>query len=72
MTRLEKKVDDLEKRLKTVESRTNSLVQPFIQLWPTVRAPHGMPQTALPNSRIPEIWGRGEVNGWPYLIVPTN
>ena len=71
---LENKIGDLEKRLKSVESRTNWIGQPYAFSSPGVsrRQTPGGTGVVMPHSGPPTIWSQGEVNGWPYYVVPAN
>ncbi|MBI4657636.1 MAG: hypothetical protein HY735_02100 [Verrucomicrobia bacterium] len=48
VTRLESKIGDLEKRLKSVESRTNWTFQPHVQVRPGVPQPYQPPVITVP------------------------
>jgi len=74
---LRKQVGELEKRLQTIESKTNVWIVPPVTrnlpgngLRPGNPVLRGDLLESSPGTG--KIWGRGELNGWSYYLIPVD
>jgi hypothetical protein len=79
---LRRQVEQLQSRLKAVEERLAKVesakpsVLPRFEVLP--RSSNASPMILLPRQRdlpersgqSPQIWGQGEINGWPFYFIP--
>lgn len=73
---LQKRVDELEARVKALELRLDKLAEaknPPAAIVPLPRENDGAPTLPIqpfPGGSHGPIWGQGRINGWDFYIVP--